>query len=44
MVAGQGEGSVVSNLGLRVWVSDGVLYARATGESVQKIGVTVLRE
>ena len=44
LVAGQGEGSVVSNLGLRVWVTDRVLYARATGESVQKIGVTVLRE
>ena len=44
MVAKQGEGSVVSDLGLRVWVTDRVLYARATGESVQKIGVTVLRE
>ncbi len=44
MVAQQGEGSVVSHLGLRAWVTDRVLYARATGESVQKIGVTVLRE
>lgn len=44
MVNRQGEGSVVSELGLRAWVTDRVLYVRATGESVQKIGETVLRE
>lgn len=43
-VRADGRGSVVSRLGERVWTENGVLYVRATGESVQKIGVTVLRE
>ena len=42
--AEQGQGSRVTGLDLRAWVRDRVLYVRATGESVQKIGVTVLRE
>ena len=40
----QGSGSHVTGLNLRTWVSDRVLYVRADGESVQKIGVTVLRD
>ncbi len=44
MVAEQGAGSTVTGLSLSARVSDRVLYVHATGESVQKIGVTVLRE
>jgi hypothetical protein len=38
-----GAGSEVSALASSARVTDGVLYCRATGESVQEIGKTVLR-